>query len=440
MPYKKVIVGLSGGVDSSVAALLLQKQGYNVEAVFMKNWEEDITESNETNIISTADHNSVPNVNTSAHTCSAAQDFLDARAVAVKLNIPLHVVNFSHEYWHRVFQYMLDEYAQGRTPNPDVMCNKEIKFKEFLNYARQLGADCIATGHYARHITITSASHNDANSDSNSNGDSDDNNDKNTVLHKLYKACDLNKDQTYFLYTLNQEQLAATLFPLGDLTKDEVRGIAQQAGLPNHDKKDSTGICFIGERKFKAFLSEYLLAKPGTIINADDGSEMGRHDGLMFYTLGQRQGLGIGGKKNAIAAPWYVAKKDLAQNKLFVTQNSQHPLLMSDILECQQTHWITGKAPTLPLRCAAKVRYRQEEQPCVVTSANSDTNSVNCEEDTKTKNSYKINKADVNNANSANNTSKYRVVFAKPQRAITPGQAVVFYAADGECLGGGTIA
>jgi len=363
---KKVIIGISGGVDSSVAALLLQEQGFSIVAVFMKNWEEE---------------------NNKDSSCSAAQDFADARAVCDKLHISLQVINFSQEYWQRVFQYMLDEYAAGRTPNPDVMCNKEIKFKEFLNYAKTLNADYIATGHYARNINV---------------GDQ----------CKLYKAIDLSKDQSYFLYTLGQQQLAYTLFPLGNILKNDVRDIAKKVQLPNHDKKDSTGICFIGERKFKKFLSEYLLAKPGEIVTVS-GNILGKHDGLMFYTLGQRQGLGIGGKKGEQEAPWYVVKKDLTQNQLIVAQDSCHQLLMSTSLQCNQVHWVIEKKPAFPLRCLAKIRYRQIEQPCVVTAEWIDG----------TEGSEQL----------------YSVNFAQPQRAITPGQAVVFYAADGECLGGGTI-
>jgi tRNA-uridine 2-sulfurtransferase len=381
---QKVIIGISGGVDSSVAALLLKEQGFDVEAVFMKNWQEQ--ESSATTSVSipaaptTSASFTTSSSSTATSSCTAAQDFADARAVCNKLHIPLHVVNFSQEYWQRVFQYMLDEYTKGRTPNPDIMCNKEIKFKEFLNHAKTLNADFIATGHYARNIRINN-------------------------LCKLYKAFDNNKDQSYFLYTLGQQQLAYTLFPLGELLKDTVRDIAKKAQLINYAKKDSTGICFIGERKFKKFLSEYLLAKPGNIIDTNSNI-IGKHDGLMFYTLGQRQGLGIGGKKGAGEAPWYVIKKDLTQNILVVAQDSQHPELMSTILHCEDIHWIAEKTPNFPLACAAKIRYRQTEQPCTVTAL---TKQVYC------------------------------LTFAEAQRAITPGQAVVFYADDGECLGGGTI-
>jgi tRNA-uridine 2-sulfurtransferase len=398
----KVVIGMSGGVDSAVAALLLKEQGYNVTALFMKNWEED--DNSDTTATATA---------ATAAICSAARDFNDAQAVCDRLQIPLHAVNFSQQYWQRVFQHMLDEYAQGRTPNPDILCNQEIKFKEFLNYAlNTFHASFIATGHYARHIIAADGT------------------------HKLYKAADQNKDQTYFLYTLGQKQLAATIFPLGEITKQDIRAIAKKAGLPNCTKKDSTGICFIGERKFKKFLSEYLLAKPGEIVSADDGGNgndnsngtndgsssgnsnghghsnsddnnngvvLGKHDGLMFYTLGQRQGLGIGGKKGAAEAPWYVAQKDLINNRLIVTQDPYHPLLMAHNLVYAQAHWIAGHAPLpqqFPMHCTAKIRYRQTEQACTITAN--------------------------------------QVTFDAAQRAITPGQSVVFYS-DDECLGGGII-
>lgn len=354
----KVVVGMSGGVDSAVSALLLKNQGYHVEALFMKNWQED---------------------DDGKH-CSAAKDLADAQAACSILKIPLHTINFSATYWDRVFRYFLDEYAAYRTPNPDVMCNKEIKFKAFLDYAKTLGADYIATGHYARH-------------------------DVKHTKHRLLKGVDNAKDQSYFLYLLNQEQLATTLFPIGDLTKTEVRNIAKQARLLNHAKKDSTGICFIGERKFKSFLSEYLLAKPGVILTTDR-ELVGQHDGLMFYTIGQRQGLKIGGKKNASEAPWYVAAKDVKNNALIVTQDREHPDLTRKQLTCNQMHWIAGEEPILPLNCCAKIRYRQPDQVCTVKKL------------------------------SQNNL--YQVDFSTPQWAIAPGQSVVFY--DGEeCLGGAII-
>lgn len=310
--------------------------------------------------------------------CSTAQDLIDAQKVCDVLKIPLHTVNFANEYWDKVFQHFLDEYAAMRTPNPDVLCNKEIKFRAFLDYAKNLGADKIATGHYARHIT--------------------------TDKERLLKGLDPTKDQSYFLYLLNQEQLAPSIFPLGDLTKTQVRQIAQEANLPNHAKKDSTGICFIGERKFKTFLSQYLLAKPGDITTAD-GRIIGKHTGLMFYTIGQRQGLNIGGQKNAAESPWYVATKDTANNHLIVTQDRNHPDLSAKKLICDQIHWISGETPNFPFNCSAKIRYRQQDQECAVQKINED---------------------------------KLSVEFIAPQWAITPGQSIVFYQQD-ECLGGGII-
>jgi tRNA-uridine 2-sulfurtransferase len=294
------------------------------------------------------------------------------------LNIPLQTVNFAQTYWDQVFQHFLDEYAAGRTPNPDILCNKEIKFKAFLDYALKQGADYIATGHYAR-----------------------------CEFHQncfeLLKGNDPSKDQSYFLYTLQQQQLAHSLFPLGHLLKTQVREIAKEAGFINFDKKDSTGICFIGERKFKTFLQEYLLAQPGQIETVD-GQVIGRHDGLMYYTLGQRQGLGIGGQKQAKEAPWYVINKDIARNVLVVAQQHDHPLLLSAELTCKQVHWVKGTAPS-SFSCAAKTRYRQTEQPCQVKKITDDLWQVN---------------------------------FMQPQWAITPGQSVVFYQ-ENVCLGGGII-
>ncbi|RDH86902.1 MAG: tRNA 2-thiouridine(34) synthase MnmA [endosymbiont of Seepiophila jonesi] len=353
-----VVVGLSGGVDSSVAALLLQEQGYRVEGLFMKNWEED----------------------DDAEYCSAAEDLKDARDVAAILDIPLHSVNFSAEYWERVFAYFLDEYRAGRTPNPDVLCNREIKFKAFLDYALEsLGAERIATGHYARLGQHTGEYH-------------------------LQQAADEGKDQTYFLYMLGQAQLSRTLFPLGDLQKEEVRRIAGKAGFPNHKKKDSTGICFIGERKFREFLSRYLPANPGRIEDPE-GVTLGNHQGLMYYTLGQRQGLGIGGRKNSAEAPWFVVAKDLQRNVLIAAQGHNHPLLMSGGVLATQLHWVSGKAPQFPLFCKTRLRHRQSLQGCEVLLRPGNT----CE-----------------------------VVFDEPQRAATPGQSIVFYR-DGDCLGGGII-
>ena len=354
---KCVFVGLSGGVDSSVAALLLKEQGYRVEGLFMKNWEEDDTEDY----------------------CSAAEDLRDAQAVADRIGIPLHRINFAAEYWDRVFKYFLAEYEAGRTPNPDVLCNREIKFKAFLDYALSRGADCIATGHYARICR-----------------------DPDTA--RLLQGVDADKDQTYFLYMLGQAQITRSLFPLGALRKAEVRRLAEQAGLPNHGKKDSTGICFIGERRFRKFLGRYLPANPGP-IETPEGRQLGQHHGLMYYTFGQRQGLGIGGQRGARAAPWFVVGKALDRNALIVAQEHHHPLLMHRGLTAGQLHWVSGSAPGVPLACSARIRYRQPLQACTVVSC-------------------------------ANNHCQ--ITFDRPQRAITPGQSAVLYLGD-ECLGGGVI-
>ncbi len=356
MSADKVIVGLSGGVDSSVAALRLLEQGREVEGLFMNNWEEDDSEDY----------------------CSAAEDLADAQAVADLLAIPLHTVNFATEYWDRVFAYFLDEYRAGRTPNPDVLCNREIKFKAFLDYALQLGADRIATGHYAGVRCADSGC-------------------------QLLRARDERKDQTYFLYMLGQHALRHSLFPLHDLEKSQVRGLAEKACFPNHKKKDSTGICFIGERRFRDFLARYLPANPGD-IETDDGRVIGRHQGLMYHTQGQRHGLGLGGMADASDDPWYVVDKDLGRNVLTVAQGHDNPLLHHDRLTARQLHWISGSAPAQQFRCTARCRHRQPLQPCSV----------------------------------AVDDSALRIRFDQPQRAITPGQSVVLY--DGErCLGGAII-
>ena len=359
---QRVIVGMSGGVDSSVAALLLLEQGYQVEGLFMKNWEEDDSEDY----------------------CSAAVDLADAQSVSDQLGIKLHTANFSSEYWDRVFAYFLEEYSAGRTPNPDVMCNKEIKFKAFLDHALTLGADKIATGHYAR-IAY-----------------------QNDQYHML-KGVDNNKDQSYFLYTLGQYQLAHSLFPVGEIEKPQVREMAKNAGFDTATKKDSTGICFIGERKFKDFLQRFLPAQPGEIVTPE-GEVIGEHHGLMYYTLGQRQGLGIGGLKTAAEAPWFVVDKDLNTNRLIAAQGHNHPLLLSKQLTASQLHWVTGTAPDQhSFQCQAKTRYRQPDQDCVVTLNTSQTNNQHC-----------------------------TVKFSQEQRAITAGQSVVFYQGN-QCLGGAII-
>jgi tRNA-specific 2-thiouridylase len=356
MNARKVIVGLSGGVDSSVAALRLQQQGWAVEGLFMKNWEED----------------------DDAAYCSAAADLADARAVAERLDIRLHTVNFSTEYWDRVFTYFLDEYRAGRTPNPDVVCNREIKFRAFLDHARGLGADRIATGHYAGVQCEDGRC-------------------------RLLRATDENKDQTYFLYMLGQHALRHSLFPLFDIDKPTVRAVAAQAGFPNHEKKDSTGICFIGERRFRDFLSRYLPACPGE-IQTNDGHTIGRHQGLMFYTLGQRHGLRIGGVADAPDEPWYVVGKSLEDNRLIVAQGHDNPLLYRGQLTASQLHWVDGRPPDGSLRCMARCRHRQPLQECTATIAG----------------------------------NRLLVDFDRPQRAITPGQSVVLYDRD-VCLGGGII-
>lgn len=352
-----VIVGLSGGVDSSVTALLLQRAGVEVEALFMKNWEED----------------------DDAGYCAAAEDLAQARAVAEQIGIPLAAVNFSHDYWERVFEHFLAEYRAGRTPNPDILCNREIKFRAFLDHALEHGATAIATGHYARI-------------------------ERRPEGCRLLRGLDPGKDQSYFLHALGQHQLARACFPIGELHKDEVRRIAREAGLVTHDRRDSTGICFIGERRFKEFLMRYLPAQPGEIHSAD-GRLVGQHDGLMYYTLGQRQGLGIGGLRDAGGEPWFVVGKRLDDNVLVVAQGHDHPLLLSTTLVAGQLNWISGQPPAAPFDCTAKTRYRQADQACRVTTITGDS----CQ-----------------------------VVFAQPQRAVTPGQSVVFYA-DEVCLGGGVI-
>lgn len=352
----RVVVGMSGGVDSSVTALLLKRQGYDVIGVFMKNWDD-------------TDEFGV---------CTAEEDAEDVRRVCDQIGIPYYTVNFEEEYRDKVFEYFLEEYRRGRTPNPDVMCNREIKFGEFLQKALELGADVIATGHYARV-------------------------EEKDGQFRLLRGVDANKDQSYFLHALNQSQLARAMFPIGHLNKPDVRRIAEEAGLATAKKKDSTGVCFIGERNFKEFLSQYLPAKPGDMVDLVTGDVKGRHDGLMYYTLGQRQGLGIGGSGSG--EPWFVADKDLEKNILYVVQGDAHASLYSVGLTATEVNWIDPAAPTESVRCTAKFRYRQPDQGVTLTPLSN---------------------------------GSYRVDFDTPQKAITPGQAVVFY--DGDvCLGGGTI-
>ncbi|GGJ17302.1 tRNA-specific 2-thiouridylase MnmA [Paenibacillus hunanensis] len=354
----RVVVGMSGGVDSSVTALLLKQQGYDVIGIFMKNWDDTDEFGN----------------------CTAEDDAEDVRRVCEQIGIPYYTVNFEKEYYDKVFAYFLDEYKRGRTPNPDVMCNREIKFGEFLNKALDLGADYVATGHYARVV-------------------------EQDGQFTLLRGVDNNKDQTYFLNALNQQQLSRAMFPIGHLPKPEVRRIAAEANLYTAKKKDSTGVCFIGERNFREFLSNYLPARSGNMVDIATGEVKGKHDGLMYYTLGQRQGLGIGGSGNG--QPWFVADKDLERNILYVVQGDAHPSMYSTGLIASGVNWIDGStpAPGTTLQCAAKFRYRQPDQ--VVTMTWQEDGNVH-------------------------------VQFDVQQKAITPGQAVVFY--DGEvCLGGGTI-
>jgi tRNA-specific 2-thiouridylase len=354
----KVVVGMSGGVDSSVSAYLLKQQGFQVEGLFMKNWEEDDNDEY----------------------CAAAEDLKDAQAVSDKLGITLHTINFAAEYWDNVFEYFLEEYKAGRTPNPDIMCNKEIKFKAFLEFAaEELSADYIATGHYVQR------------SDKTGNW-------------QMLRGLDDNKDQSYFLYTLGEQHIAQTLFPIGHLEKPKVREIALEQDLVTHDKKDSTGICFIGERKFKDFLAQYLPAQPGEIETAE-GKIIGKHEGLMYHTLGQRKGLLIGGMKEYGEEPWYVVDKDIERNVLIVGQGANHPRLYSRGLLANQLHWVDRKGPQQAIRCSVKTRYRQQDIPCQITP---------------------------------NIDGSILVEFDEPQKAVTPGQSAVFYQNE-ICLGGGII-
>ena len=353
----KVVVGMSGGVDSSVAALKLLQAGHDVTGLFMKNWEEDDTEEY----------------------CSATVDLADAQSVCDTLGIPLKTINFSHEYWDRVFRFFLEEYKNGRTPNPDILCNKEIKFKEFLKWALHLGAEAIATGHYVQLHQV--------------NGE-----------YRLKKGCDNNKDQSYFLHTLDQEALQYAQFPIGEMQKSDVRKTAQSMGITTHGKKDSTGICFIGERRFRDFLSQYLPAKKGPIQTLD-GVQIGEHQGAWYYTLGQRHGLGIGGQAGGEEGPWYVIGKDVKRNIIQVGQGHHHPALMSTKVITETPSWVSPIPPDAPLHCKAKTRYRQVEEACTISAIKPDF---------------------------------LEVVFEQPQWAVTPGQSIVFYLED-ECLGGGVI-
>jgi tRNA-specific 2-thiouridylase len=359
---QKVIVGLSGGVDSAVAAWLLKQQGYDVVGLFMKNWEDDDTEEY----------------------CTSRVDLVDAASVADVLGIDFEAVNFAAEYRERVFATFLREYAGGRTPNPDVLCNSEIKFRAFLDHALAQGADCIATGHYAR---VRRAA-----------GD--------PARVELLKAADATKDQSYFLHRLDQAQLAPVLFPLGEIPKHEVRAIAKAQGIPTWAKKDSTGICFIGERPFRDFLARYLPRTPGA-IEATDGRVVGRHSGLAYYTLGQRQGLGIGGTRGGGDAPWFVAGKDHARNVLVAVQGHDDPRLYRSVVDAQDVHWIAGAAPPpeAAARLGAKTRYRMPDAACALAE---------------------------------HGAGRWRATFDTPQWAPTPGQYLVLYAGE-VCLGGGVI-
>ena len=357
MKRERIVVGLSGGVDSAVAALLLAREGHDVVGVFMKNWEDDDTDVH----------------------CTSREDLIDAAAVADVIGIELEAVNFAAEYRERVFAHFLREYRAGRTPNPDVLCNSEIKFRAFLDHALALGADRIATGHYAR---VRRAG----------------------GRVELLKAIDASKDQSYFLHRLSQEQLAPVLFPLGALEKRRVREIAREAGLPTHAKRDSTGICFIGERPFREFLARYLPRTPGPMLTPD-GREVGHHMGLAYYTLGQRQGLGLGGTRGGPEAPWFVAAKDLARNALVVVQGHDHPMLHATRIDAIEPRWIAGEPPKLPARLAAKTRYRMVDAACEIVPT----------------------------------ATGLRATFDAPQFAPTPGQYLVVY--DGDvCLGGSVIA
>jgi tRNA-specific 2-thiouridylase len=352
-----IVMAMSGGVDSSVAAMLLKRAGFRLSAIFMKNWNEP-----------TADGH-----------CEWEDDVSDVLSVCENLDIQVNTIDLSQAYWDGVFEEFIGEYRRGRTPNPDVLCNREVKFKAFVEHAKSIGGDLIATGHYARSRAVGN-------------------------VNELLKGTDRNKDQSYFLYAISQKALAHSVFPLGSLDKATVRRMASSAGLITHAKKDSTGICFIGERRFRSFLSNYLPAQPGNIRSLD-GRILGQHEGAAFYTLGQREGLGIGGVRGAQEGPWFVVAKDVANNELIAAQGHEHPLLMCTHLIADNLTWVSNSAPIAPFQCSAKTRYRQTDQECVITAIDSDT---------------------------------LEVEFTRPQRAVTPGQSVVFYVGD-RCLGGGII-
>jgi tRNA-specific 2-thiouridylase len=372
MSAARVIVGLSGGVDSSVAALLLQRQGESIAGLFMQNWDDEATPAD-------AAGSGTPGA-TGDSNCRAEDDRRDALGIAGRLGIPFYSRNFAREYWAGVFEHFIAEYRAGRTPNPDVLCNREIKFKTFLDEARALGAEAIATGHYAQVA-------------------------RRDGRWLLLRGADAGKDQSYFLHQLGQEQLARTLFPIGHLPKSEVRRLAAEAKLPTATKKDSTGICFIGERDFREFLGRYLPAQPGEIRSVD-GAVVGQHAGVWYYTLGQREGLQIGGVRGRAPAPWFVVGKDVARNILHVDQGGDSPWLMSDRLWTEAAHWVAGAPPAEKFSCTAKTRYRQPDEDCDVA---------------------------------LDAQGRLSVAFASPQRAVTPGQSLVLYRGD-ECLGGAVIA
>ena len=364
---RRVVVGLSGGVDSAVSAWLLKEQGWDVIGLFMKNWEDD----------------------DDTEYCSTRQDWLDAASVADVIGIDIEAVNFAAEYRERVFADFLREYSAGRTPNPDVLCNAEIKFKAFLDHAMRMGASCIATGHYARVRRMPDAGA------------------QGGLRHELLRGLDAAKDQSYFLHRLTQAQLSRAMFPVGELPKTEVRAIAARIGLPVAAKKDSTGICFIGERPFREFLNRYLPSAPGPILN-DDGRRVGEHVGLAFYTLGQRKGIGVGGQRAGSGEAWYVARKDMAANTLYVVQGHDHPWLQADRLHADEAHWIAGVPPADDAALGAKTRYRQSDAPCRLQA-------------------------------DPREPGAFELAFDAPQWAVTPGQSAVLYRGE-VCLGGGMIA